>query len=50
MDPPLTVIRQSSREIARMAYATLLMRIARPSLPPHRVLIEAPLIVRDSTG
>lgn len=50
MEPPLTVIRQSSREISQMAYATLLMRIARPSLPPHRVLIEAPLIVRDSTG
>ena len=50
MDPPLTVIRQSSREIARMAYATLLQRISRPALPPHRVLLDAPLVIRTSTS
>lgn len=50
MDPPLTVIRQPSRELSRMAYATLLQRISRPALPPHRVLLDAPLVVRTSTS
>ena len=30
MDPPLTVIRQSSKELARMAFATLMQRIVKP--------------------
>ncbi|MBR3086728.1 MAG: substrate-binding domain-containing protein, partial [Kiritimatiellae bacterium] len=49
LDPPLTVIRQSSREIARMAFSTLMQRIAKPHLPAHRVILEAPLVVRAST-
>ncbi len=50
MDPPLTVIRQSSKELARMAFATLMQRIVKPQLPPHRVLLEAPLVIRQSTS
>ena len=49
MEPPLTVIRQSSREISRMAFSTLMQRIAKPHLPTHRVILEAPLVVRAST-
>lgn len=50
MTPSLTTIRQPAVELARMAYETLLRRIADPNLPPHNVLVHAPLIVRESTG
>ena len=50
MTPSLTTVRQPAVELARMAYETLLRRIADPKLPPHRVLVHAPLVVRQSTG
>lgn len=47
--PPLTTIRQPCAEVARVAYATLRERLRDASLPPRRILLPAPLVVREST-
>ena len=47
--PPLTTIRQPCSEIADVAYLTLLDRIRDSRLPPRRILLPAPLVVREST-
>lgn len=50
MTPSLTTVRQPAVELAHMAYETLIRRIADPKLTPHRVLVHAPLVIRQSTG
>ena len=46
--PQLTTIRQPCEDIARIAYQTLRERMRDPSLPPRRILLPAPLVVRES--
>lgn len=46
---PLTTVRQPTTLIAKTAFRTLLMRIARPGEDPREIRLDAPLIVRAST-
>ena len=48
--PPLTTIHQPCEDVALIAYRTLRERILDASLPPRRILIPAPLVVRESTS
>ena len=48
--PPLTTIHQPCEDIALVAYRTLRERILDASLPPRRILLPAPLVVRESSG
>ena len=47
--PTLTTIRQPCDSIARTALKMLLERIATPSLPPREILLDAELVVGQST-
>ena len=49
MDPPLTTIRQPIRQMAETAFESLLRRIRTPALAPRQILLDASLVVRDST-
>ena len=49
MSPPLTTVRQSCADIAKVAYRTLRERISAADLPARRILLPAPLVVREST-
>ena len=49
LDPPLTTIHVPCEAIAQTAYATLMARLADPSLPPRECYLPAPLVVRGST-
>ena len=48
--PPLTTVHQPCADIARVAYQTLRDRMRDSSLPPRRILLSAPLVIRDSTS
>lgn len=48
IDPPLTVVAQSSAEIGRVAAELLFERVARPGRPPQRILVNPRLVVRAS--
>jgi LacI family transcriptional regulator len=48
--PIFTSLRASVREMGRLSAQMVLDRIADPSLPPRQVLIEADLMVGQSTG
>lgn len=48
--PPLTTVHQPCEDIARIVYATLRERMRDATLPQRRILLPAPLIVRESTG
>jgi len=48
--PNLTTVRQPCDDLARMAYQTLRERMRDASLPPRRVLLTAPLVMRESTN
>lgn len=47
--PPLTTIRQPAQLIAETALKTLLARIRYPNNDPREILLDAPLIIRQST-
>lgn len=47
--PNLTTIHQPCDDIARMAYQALRERMRDATLPVRRILLPAPLVVRDST-
>ena len=47
--PPLTTIHQPCEDIARTAYQTLRDRMRDATLPARRILLPAPLVVREST-
>lgn len=47
--PPLSVVTQPTYEIGRRAAELLLERIADRALEPRRLLLEAPLVVRESS-
>lgn len=49
MTPQLTSVRQPCEDIARIAIARLLRRIANPSEIPQAIRLSAPLVVRAST-
>ena len=49
MTPQLTSVRQPCEDIARIAIARLLLRIANPSEIPQTIRLPAPLVVRAST-
>lgn len=49
MDPSLTTIRQPIRQMAETAFESLLRRIRTPALAPRQILLDASLVVRDST-
>lgn len=47
--PALTSVHQPVSALGRIAFDTLLQRIAEPDLPPRKILLPAPLVVRRST-
>ena len=47
--PNLTTVRQPCADIARMAYQTLRERMRDATLPSRRILLTAPLVIREST-
>ena len=49
MSPPLTTVHQPCADIAKVAYRTLRERMGDADLPPRRILLPAPLVVREST-
>ena len=49
MTPHLTTVHQPCEDIARMAYQTLKERLREPATPNRHILLNAPLVVRDST-
>lgn len=49
MTPALTTIHQPCELLAKTAFDLLMRRIAVPELPRQRVLLTAPLVVREST-
>ena len=49
MQPGLTTIRQPCAELAMTALQTLISRIDNRALPPRQILLDAPLVVREST-
>ena len=48
-NPGLTTIHQPCFELASAAFQTLIGRIENPDLPPREILLDAPLVVRNST-
>jgi LacI family transcriptional regulator, fructose operon transcriptional repressor len=49
VQPPLTVVRQPTEEIGRMAVDLLMRRIADPTRPPLQVMLRSQLIIRGSS-
>ena len=49
LTPPLTTIHQPCRDLARVAFDTLMQRIEHPDRPAVAHLLDAPLVVREST-
>ncbi|MGN0832024.1 MAG: substrate-binding domain-containing protein [Kiritimatiellia bacterium] len=47
--PNLTTVHQPCDDLARMAYQSLRDRMQDASLPSRRILLTAPLVIRDST-
>ncbi|HWD93325.1 MAG TPA: GntR family transcriptional regulator [Verrucomicrobiae bacterium] len=47
---PLTTIHQPCREIAMIAFRTMLERVAEPTLPPRTISLMPHLVVRESCG
>ena len=47
--PNLTTVHQPCEDIARIAYRTLRERMDDETLPVRRILLPAPLVIRDST-
>ena len=50
VSPPLTTMHQPCREIATMAFKSMLSRIADPTLPTRTILLTPQLVVRESCG
>ncbi len=47
---PLTTMHQPCREIGVAAMSAMLERLARPAMPVRDILLECPLVIRDSCG
>ena len=50
VSPPLTTIHQPCRDIAIVAFQTMLERLAEPSLPARSISLMPSLVVRESCG
>ncbi len=50
VQPSITVIRQPTDQIARMAVDLLMQRIENPKRPPLQVMLKGQLIIRGSSG
>ena len=50
VSPPLTTFRQPCADIARAAFEVLLARTAEPDRLPRTILLNAPLVARESTS
>lgn len=48
-EPPLTTVRQPSKDIAKAALRMLVARIANPSIEVREIYLSAPLVIRQST-
>ena len=46
--PPLTTVRQPSRQIAQALLKTLVFRMRSPSAPPQEIYLESPLVRRGT--
>ncbi|MFN8466077.1 MAG: LacI family DNA-binding transcriptional regulator [Caldilineaceae bacterium] len=49
INPPLTTVAQPKYELGVIAAELLLARLAKPDMPPQRRLLQAQLVVRQST-
>jgi len=47
---PLTTIHQPCRDIAIIAFRTMMERLAEPTLPPRNISLAPHLVVRESCG
>lgn len=47
---PLTTIHQPCRDIAHVAFQTMLRRLTEPTLPPQSISLTPSLVVRESCG
>ncbi len=50
VSPPLTTIHQPCRDLATIAFRTMLERLAEPALPARSILLPPHLVVRESCG
>ena len=50
VSPPLTTMHQPCREIATLAFKSMLSRIADPTISPRTILLTPQLVVRESCG
>ena len=50
VSPPLTTIHQPCRDIAVIAFRTMIDRLAEPSLPARSIYLTPNLVVRESSG
>jgi len=50
VSPPLTTVHQPCRDIAVIAFRTMLERLADPSLPARSIYLTPHLVVRESCG
>lgn len=50
VSPPLTTIHQPCRDIAVIAFRTMLERLAEPTLPARSIYLTPHLVVRESCG
>jgi len=50
VSPPLTTVHQPCRDLATIAFRTMLERLAEPTLPARSILLPPHLVVRESCG
>ncbi len=50
VSPALTTMHQPCREIATMAFKSMLSRISDPTTPPRTIMLSPSLVVRESCG
>ncbi len=50
VSPPLTTVHQPCRDIAVIAFRTMLERLAEPNLPARSIYLSPHLVVRESCG
>ena len=50
LNPPLTTIRQPVKRLAETAVTSLLQRIRNPNLAPRAILLDAQMVVRQSSA
>jgi LacI family transcriptional regulator len=48
--PPLTTMHQPCRDIAMVAFRTMVERITDPTLPARNLMLTPSLVIRESCG